>query len=145
MLTELLDGFRELLTNPSIVLFGTLTLIEITPIKINPWRHLFKWIGDAVNAEDRKDIQEISKNLNELKVDFEENKAQEKRWHILDFVNASRHGRKHTREEWNHVLSELTDYEAYTKKKGIKNGVIDEDSKYLRELFQKCNWNNDFL
>ena len=136
---------QYLWANPFLVILGTVTLVEITPIKIDPWKSLFKWIGNVVNSEDRKNITAVREELHDLKIDFEENKAQEKRWHILDFVNASRHGRRHTREEWNHVISELAEYEAYTRRKGIPNGVIEEDAKYLRALFQECNMNNNFL
>lgn len=139
-----MEFIEVLLANP-VALVGAITVIEIVPIKINPWRWLFQWIGNVVNAEDRKNITDIQKELKELKRDFEENKAQEKRWHILDFVNDCRLGTKHTREEWNHVLSELADYESYVERKKIPNGVIEEDSKYLRELFQECNRDNKFL
>lgn len=142
---EIIESLKEFITSPGVVLFGAVTLIEIVPIKINPWKWLFSWIGKVVNAEDRKNIQEMRKDLNELKRDFEEDKAKEKRWHILDFVNSCRHGRKHTREEWNHVITELADYESYTERKGIKNGVIEEDAKYLRKLYQENNDTNNFL
>ena len=144
-MVELLENFKEFFMNPTVILIGAVTLIEITPIKINPWRLLLSWIGNAVNGEDRKNIQEINRNLADLKKEFEVNKAQEKRWHILDFVNSCRNGRRHTREEWNHAITELREYEEYTKNNDIPNGVIEEDGKYLRRLFQERNDNNDFL
>ena len=113
-------------------------MIEITPIKINPWQKLFAWIGRLINGEMQKD-------LIELKRDFEETKAQDKRWHILSFARSCRQGEKHTKEEWNHAISELKDYEKYTKEKNISNGVIEENAKYLRELYQERLKKNDFL
>lgn len=149
---EWLDALKEFFTNPGVVLFGAVTLIEIVPIKINPWKSLLKWAGDVINAEDRKDIKEIRKDLSlvtktveDMKKESEQDKAKEKRWHILDFVNSCRHGRTHTREEWNHTLSELAEYEQYTKEKKIPNGVIEEGAKYLRNLYQENNENNNFL
>lgn len=151
-MTELINALKEFVTNPMVVLVGTVTLIEIVPIKINPWKSLLKWIGNVVNAEDRKQIKEINnkldqveKDVSEIKHEREEDKAKQMRWHILDFVNSCRHGRKHTREEWNHAISELADYEEYTERKHITNGVIQEDAKYLRELFQENNRINNFL
>lgn len=149
----------EFITNPGFVIFGAVTLIEVVPIKINPWSAILKWIGKVVNAEDRQHIKDINdkidrmqehqntieSNVAEMKRENEEDKAKEKRWHILDFVNSCRHGRTHTREEWNHVISELADYEMYTERKGIKNGVIEEDAKYLRKVFQDNNETNNFL
>lgn len=151
-MTEILAWLKEFFTNPGVIVFGAVTLIEIVPIKINPWKAIFKWIGDTINAEDRKNIQEIkdgldkvTKTVDDMKRESEYDKAKEKRWHILDFINSCRHGRTHTREEWNHTLSELAEYEQYTTDKKIPNGVIDEGAKYLRELYQENCRNNNFL
>lgn len=156
---EWLEGLKEFFTRPEVILFGSMTLIEFVPVKINPWKSLFKWIGNVVNAEDRKNIQEINskvekltKTVNEMKeeqeqdkADREHDKANDKRWRILDFINSSRHGRTHTREEWNHTLSELAEYEKFCEDKDIPNGVIDEGARYLRDLYQENCKNNNFL
>lgn len=84
------------------------------------------------------------KAISEFKRDFEETKAQNKRWSILSFARSCRNGEKHTREEWKHAISELAEYEAYTEKKKIENGVIEEDAKFLRELYHDRNVKNDF-
>ena len=135
---DILTFLKDIFTHPGIVLFGAITLIEVTPIKINPWGALFRWIGKAVNGD-------IQKDLAELKRDFEETKAQDKRWRILDFSRSCRNGVQHSREEWKHVISELAEYEQYTEKKRISNGVMEEDAKYLRELYRERNMRNDFL
>jgi len=149
---EFLEALKEFITNPGVIIFGTVTLIEITPIKINPWRGLLKWVGSVINAEDRANIEKINnkidtmqKDMDKMKREREDDKAKEKRWHILDFINSCRHGRTHTREEWNHTLTELAEYEKFTEDHDIPNGVIDEGAKYLRELFQENNRNNNFL
>lgn len=130
--------FKELLTHPTFILFGAFTLIEIVPIKVNPWKALFKWIGNCI-------IGDIKDDLAELKRDFEETKAQDKRWHILNFSNSCRNGKLHSKDEWRHLMSELREYEEYTEKKHINNGVIEEDAKYLRELYHERNMKNDFF
>lgn len=129
---------EEILTHPTFILIGTFTLIEVVPIKINPWKWLFKWVGKCINGD-------LQKNLNELKRDFEETKAQDKRWRILEFSRSCRNGVQHSREEWKHAISELKEYEEYTKKKNIVNGVMEEDAKFLRELYRERNMKNDFL
>ena len=42
-------------------------------------------------------------------------------------------------------MDQLAKYEDYTEAKGITNGVIEEDSKYLRELYHDRNSSNDFI
>lgn len=130
--------FEEILTHPTFVIIGAFTLIEVVPIKINPWKWLFKWVGKCINGD-------LQKNLNELKRDFEETKAQDKRWRILEFSRSCRNGVQHSREEWKHAISELKEYEEYTKNKNIINGVMEEDAKFLRELYRERNKKNDFL
>ena len=134
----IIEYLENLATNPSVVLFGVVTLVEVTPIKLNPWKWLFSWIGNAINGDIRRD-------LSELKRDFEETKAQDKRWRILDFSDSCRRDEKHTKEEWEHVISELKEYERYVSEKQIDNGVLDENAKYLRELYHERNVKNDFL
>lgn len=134
----IIEWLKDLATNPFVVLFGSATLIEWTPIKLNPWKWLFSWIGNAINGD-------IQKDLLELKRDFEETKAQDKRWRILNFADTCRRGQQHTKEEWEHVISEVKEYEQYVKEKNLDNGVIEENSKYLRELYHERNVKNDFL
>ena len=138
MIQTIIEYLENLATNPSVVLFGAVTLVEVTPIKLNPWKWLFSWIGNAINGDIRRD-------LSELKRDFEETKAQDKRWRILNFADTCRRGQQHTKEEWEHVISEVKEYEQYVKEKNLDNGVIEENSKYLRELYHERNVKNDFL
>lgn len=134
----MVEFIKEMLSNPSLILFGSITLIQIAPIKINPWSRLFKWIGEQINGELRKDFSELKK-------DFEETNAENMRWNILDFANSCRNKTLHSKDEWQHVISQLKKYETYTEKKGIANGVIEEDGEYLRELYHERCIQNDFL
>lgn len=124
--------------NPYIIILGTVTLIQIAPIKIDPWTKLFRWIGDIVNGDLRRE-------LGELKREFECEKANTARWNILHFANTCRHGKRHSKEEWNHVIDQIYNYDTYVEEKNIDNGVFEEDAKYLRELYQQISKDNDFL
>ena len=134
----LIDYFKDIFTTPSVIIFGAITLIEIAPIKINPWAALFKWIGNMINGDLREQVME-------LKRDFEKKNVEDMRWEILNFANTCRRGTNHSKDEWRHVMDQLYDYEKYTEKKGITNGVIEEDAHFLRELYHERNLKNDFL
>ena len=135
---------RSIFESPSIVIFGAITLIEVAPIKINPWRSLLKWVGKAINGDIQAQIAEIKTEVKELKEDCELKNVDDMRWEILNFVNTCRRGTEHSKDEWRHVMTQLAKYEDYTERKGISNGVIEEDSRYLRELYHKHNTKNDF-
>lgn len=134
----LIDYLKDIFTTPSVIIFGAITLIEIAPIKINPWAALFKWIGKMINGDLREQVME-------LKRDFEKKNVEDMRWEILNFANTCRRGTNHSKDEWRHVMDQLYDYEKYTEKKGITNGVIEEDAHFLRELYHERNLKNDFL
>ena len=135
---ELLGILKGIVTNPYILIFGSVTLIEVVPIKIKPWSWLMNWLGERLCGDIRRD-------LTEMKTEFEEYQAEDMRWSILDFANSCRKREQHSKEEWNHAISQLKKYETYTKIKHIDNGVIEEDGEYLRELYHERCIKNDFL
>ena len=114
------------------------TFIEIAPIKINPWSRIISYISEAMIGDFKKEFQEFKK-------ESEEKAANDMRWNILAFANSCRRGQEHSKDEWWHAIEQIKAYEHYTEEKGIENGVIEEDSKYLRELYRERNIKNDFL
>lgn len=44
-------SIQEILTAGGGTLIVLLTLVQIAPIKLNPWSAIVKWIGHALNAE----------------------------------------------------------------------------------------------
>lgn len=142
---NILEYLKDIFTNPTVIIFGTITLFEIVPIKINPWSTLFRWIGKAINGELKEQLSDLSSDVSELKSDFEMKKAEDMRWEILEFANTCRIGNEHSKDEWRHVMNQVSEYEEYTERKGITNGVIEEDTRFLRELYHERNLRNDFL
>lgn len=142
---NIVDYLKDIFTNPTVIIFGAITLFEIVPIKINPWSTLFRWIGKAINGELKEQLSDLSSDVSELKSDFEMKKAEDMRWEILEFANACRIGNEHSKDEWRHVMNQVSEYEEYTERKGITNGVIEEDTRFIRELYHERNLRNDFL
>lgn len=142
---NILDYLKDIFTNPTVIIFGAITLFEIVPIKINPWSTLFRWIGRAINGELKEQLSDLRSDVSELKSDFEIKKAEDMRWEILEFANTCRIGNEHSKDEWRHIMNQVSEYEEYTERKGITNGVIEEDTRFLRELYHERNLRNDFL
>lgn len=107
------------------VLFITFSIVQIAPIKINPWSTLLGWIGNMLTGDLRKD-------LNGLITDV-------RRQTILTFARECRQGVEHSTEEWNHVLQVAEEYEAYCTKYNVKNGKIKQDTKFIRDLYQEMS------
>ena len=152
MIKEIFEYLDVIASNPTVILFGAITLIEFTPIKINPWGWIVSYIGSAFSKNVSNDVGELQRSVEmfknkqtELKHELEEDRAQNKRRHILEFANSCRRHEEHDHEEWNNVITDIRDYESLIEEKGLSNGVIEENIKYLRELYHDRNVKNDFL
>ena len=100
-----------------------LTIIQITPIKINPWSAIAKAIGRAFNADVLKELNRLKLEQKETRIRLEEhikaddeNRADERRTNILRFNNELIRGLPHTREEFIDILADIDVYERYCKK-----------------------------
>lgn len=138
----MLDWLLDFIGNPVIVLLGTCTIIQIVPIKINPWT----WIGKTAKKLLIGDsIDKIQKEVSGIKQDILAERVSTKRWQILNFSNSCILGINHTREEWDHCLSDLAWYEDYCEKNNVQNGVMQQSAVYLKNKYQMHLKNNDFL
>ena len=113
-------------------------LVEITPIKVNPLSWLLKWIGSKVNGEMIKRIEKLETNV-------DTNEMDRIRWEVLDFANSCRNGRRHTQDEFEHIITLVKKYEALLEKLGKENGVFEMEYKYIVKLYEKCQQDNDFI
>ena len=104
------------------VLVALLSLVEVSPIKINPWSGLAKWLGRAINGEvlsTMKTIQADQKAQADalaahIKADDERN-ADTLRMRVLHFNNELLRGDRHTREDFIEILAVIDTYEQYCK------------------------------
>ena len=58
-----------------------LSLIQVTPLKLDPWSHFFKWVGKLINGDVMKEIDGLKKDVDEMKKQLAEAK---------DKINAAR-------------------------------------------------------
>lgn len=121
-----------------IAFFGSITVIEVVPIKINPWSKFFSWIGNAMLGDFKEDMLTFKKEQ-------EAKNANDMRWSIINFANSCRRGEQHSKDAWCHVLNQIREYEKYTDEHDIVNGVVDADSEYLHRLYEDRCMKNDFI
>ena len=143
-----------------IVIFLMSIGVEVIPkCKWSPWSSLFKWIGSRFNDKIDKKMDQVRGEIKALdkKVDFvqdelskhitesEAKSLQDTRRDILEFCNACMNGRKHTKEQFDFVITQCDAYELYIQKNEVKNGVIETAIKEIRRLYEKCVHENTFL
>lgn len=111
---------------------------EIAPIKLHPISAFLGWLGKKLTGDIRKDIAD-------LREDVDRQRMANIRSLVLDFSNSCLNGRKHTKEEFDHVIAENHHYEAMVKKYGISNDVYTEAYAYILRIYRKCLDRHSFL
>ena len=99
---------QELLAGGGGLLLVLMTLMQIAPVKINPWSWLARAIGRAVNAE-------VIKKLDDHITMDDRRTADGHRARILHFNNELLRDIGHTQEEFFEVLAEIDAYEDYCR------------------------------
>ena len=100
-------SIQELLTGGGGLLVLALTVIQLAPIKVNPWSAIAKAIGRAVNAEVLAELERTRIKLdNHIKTDDER---------AADMHRARIRQIPHTREEFIEVLTEIDRYQQFCR------------------------------
>lgn len=130
-----------------------LTLVEITPIKLNPWSRLAKAIGRAVNADVLEELQAVKKQQAQtqdklekhIRVDDERN-ADFHRQRILQFNNELLRNLPHSREDFIEVMTEIDFYEKYCKAhRDYKNNRAVHAIANISRVYDERMEKRDFL
>ena len=119
--------------------------IEITPIKVNPWKAIFNWIGKSITGNACSKLDGVIIKIDNIEKDVTENEKDRIRWEILDFANTCRNGRKHTRDEFQHIIDLNIKYKKLLEKTNDENGVFSIEMKYIEKIYAERLEKNDFL
>ena len=108
-------SIQELLTGGGGLLVLALTVIQIAPVRVNPWAAIAKAIGRAINAEVLAELERTRIKLdNHIKTD-DERAADMHRARILRFNQELIRQIPHTREEFIEVLTEIDRYQRFCR------------------------------
>ena len=122
------------------------TIIQISPIKLNPWSWIAKQIGKAINAEVIEKVDKLESDLEELKNSADEQTAKDNRSAILRFGDELRIGIKHSKESFDNILGTISDYDTYCANHvNFKNKITEINEKYISDIYDECLRNNTFL
>jgi hypothetical protein len=123
-----------------------LTIIQIAPIKINPWSWIGRAIGRTINGEVISKVDALSKAVKNNKDDDDEQWASLSRSHILRFGDELLHGVAHSKEHFDQILLDISKYEKYCEAHpDYLNNIANETIKQIKKTYQKCLEENTFL
>ena len=121
-LDELLRTARDIFLGGGAGLVAILSLVEIAPVKINPWRAVARALGRAINGEVLESVEDVKKAqrdtrkaLDEHIQSDDERNADTLRMRVLHFNNELLRGDRHTREDFIEILAVIDAYEQYCK------------------------------
>lgn len=138
----------------SFLFYGAIlcTIVQVAPIKINPWDFLLGWVGERFNSGINKRINEVDNRVNNLeksidshieKCDIDDWKK--KRNYIIKFVNEGVNGARHTKEAFENIIALCDEYEEYVKQHpNVHNGVINDSMYAIRTRYQEHLIKADF-
>lgn len=127
-------------------LFIILTLIQIAPIKINPWTWIIRKFGDALSHNTIAKVDNLIKKVDLLEKDISQDRAQNARSRILRFGDELRLKQKHSKDMFDSTLIDIDIYEKYcTKHSEFANNVTLATIAIIKDTYQECLINNNFL
>lgn len=110
---EMMQAVRDLLLGSGLGAVALLSLIEIAPIKVNPWRFIARALGRAVNGEMMDKLDSLEKRFERHVREVEEDKADSWRARIIAFNEELIEGKEHTEEAFDNILPVIDKYDRY--------------------------------
>jgi len=136
----------EILTYGGGGLFVLMTLVQITPIKINPWSWLGKVIGRAINGEVLEKVETLTNDVANNKADDDDKWASLSRSHILAFGDEIRLGINHSQERFDQILLDIAEYKQYCDSHpNYHNDKAPVTIALIEQTYQTCLKENKFL
>lgn len=91
-------------------------------------------------------MEDISKKVDKIDEEGAEREAIASRVRILDFMDGLLEGRRRTKDAFDQVCSDITNYENYCDThKGFKNNQTEATIEYINREYQKRLEKHDFL
>lgn len=147
---------NHLLDSASVIILAVVCgsgLIQIAPIKINPWSWMLRKIGQVANEDLIDKIDKLDKKVDEIdeRVKAHESQREEKenierRRRILRFADECRKNEKHSLEHFNEILDDVSKYKTYCEEHPkFKNDKCAISIEFVEKAYRHCVETNDFL
>ena len=130
----------------SVVMFLLLTLIQIAPVKVNPWTWIARKIGRAITGEALDRLDALEKDVKEMERKNKEREAKKSRSSILRFGDEIRRGTRHSKEHFDQILLDISYYEHYCDThKDFENNIALMTIEKIKDTYRKCIDEDSFL
>lgn len=104
------------------------------------------WLSSRLNKTNNQQTTETLKAVKDLKSEFEMERAITARRCILNFNGELLEGRKHTKESFDQVLSDIDSYELYCRNHPeFKNNQTVLSTEHIKRIYMQCEEKGTFL
>ena len=137
-----------------------MSMVEIAPIKVNPWSAILKYLGGKLNGELSKDVKDVKDDVKgvqeqvvtlggqveSIREESERVEAKQSRIRILRFDDELLQGVEHTKDHFKQTLEDIDIYEQYCEEHpDFKNGVARHAITHIRDTYDKIEAERRFL
>jgi len=144
---------KEIFLNGGGALVVVLTILQIAPIKIDPWGAIARWIGRALNGDVLKKLDELEDGQADTRAQLEEHirvdderDANSRRRNILNFNVELMRGKNYTHEHFIDMLTDIDEYERYCEgHPGYKNNRAVMAIANIKRVYEENERTNGFL
>lgn len=162
-ISEFIQGVDISLGGVSVFIIVLLSLIQISPIKVNPWSKIWKAIGNSLNhgvvskieekfegIEERvsrieeaveniqTDLNTMDEAINDMDSGIKLSRAVNYRVRILRFCDELQEGRKHSKDSFDQVMSDITGYCNYCRDNPtFKNHQTETTIEYIKKAYEE--------
>ena len=112
-------------------------LVEISPIKLNPWSAIKNFF--TANTKILAALENLDARVKNLEVNNAEEKAVNARIRILRFGDEILHHINHTKEHYEQTMMDIDLYETYCDEHpDFKNQITIMNIQIIKEQYAKC-------
>lgn len=137
----------------SLTVLIILSIIQISPIKINPFTTILAWLGGKLNKnmEDKidilkEDIAGVKEEVANVRAENAEESATLCRARILRFGDEIVHNIPHSKEHYDQILLDIDKYDNYClEHPNYKNNLAVQTIKHIKKKYQEHLDNDTFL
>lgn len=123
-----------------------MTLIQVAPIRVNPWSFIAKKARKILFGELLMKIEKVESEVSGIRKEMGEDRAISARVRILRFNDEMIGNVHHSKESFDQVLDDTTFYEKYCDEHpDFKNDRTKMAVNNIKRCYQKCLEDHDFL
>ena len=136
----------EFLCYCALIVAGVSAVIEKTSKTVKPLTKLARAIGRALNGDLIDKVDTLEKKVEKMDQDDKLQRAKDARTRVLRFGDELLHDVRHTKEHFDDVLRDITEYEIYCDEHPkFENDQMHITAEHIKETYNKCLKEHSFL